>query len=138
MQSNVNKRTTPVAVMIGIAISLFLATAFTAVITTLIANRTITADVQAYIIPVIHAVSIYIGGIIGKLLCSNKRFITEAICGAGYLLVLVVMNLLFSENGMHRIVSTLLGVIVGVICAGFTWNPSSNRGLKGRRKVRFR
>lgn len=138
MQNKINKRTAPIAVMIGIGISLLFATALTAVITTLIANRTVNMEMLKYSMPVVHAVSVYVGCIISKIMCSQKKLITESICGSGYFLILIIMNLLFSESGMYGIIPALIGVATGIICAGFTWNPTYNRGLKGKRKVRFR
>lgn len=138
MQNKINKRTTPIAVMIGIGIILLFASALTAVITTLIANGTVRMEMLKYCIPVVQAVSVYVGCVISKTLCSQKRLLTESICGAGYFLILVIMNLLFSDSGMPGFVPALIGAAVGVICAGFTWNPTSSRGIRRKRKVHFR
>ena len=76
MQNKINKRTTPIAVMIGIGIILLFASALTAVITTLIANGTVRMEMLKYCIPVVQAVSVYVGCVISKLMCSQKRLLT--------------------------------------------------------------
>lgn len=138
MQNTIHRHTIPVAVAIGMGISLLIATALTALTATLIINGTIKEDIPAYIIPFIHGIAIYIGCVVSKRICAIKRFVTEAICGCGYFLVMIIMNLLFSETGMHHVISVIIAAVLGIICAGFTFNRSSGRGYKGRRKVRFR
>lgn len=138
MRKNISKPTMPIAVICGLGVSLLLATAFTAIISSLVLNMTIDTATSIYLISVIHVVTVYVGCVISKLLFDGRQAVVESICGSSYLLTLVIMNLLFSDSGIHRVVSSVFAVAIGVICAVFTFRRPSNRGVRRKTKARFR
>lgn len=123
---------------IGTLLSMISSLILCSVTTYLIHKQKIGWGTLPYIVPVIHGISAFAGSIVAKYLSSERRGVAAFITGCGFILLLIIINLLFADGQFNGVPIACLFVILGCGTSVLLFNSTKGFGKIHRRKVRIR
>lgn len=106
-----------ISIAAGAAIAVVITVLMSIGLTSLVINGQIAESDTAFIVFIIRAVSVMIGGMIASALSKEKILITIGITAIGYLLIVVALGIIFYDGLFQNFVSGMISVAVGAVCA---------------------
>ena len=106
-----------ISIASGAAIAVVITVLMNIGLTSLVINGQIAESDTAFIVFIIRAVSVMIGGMIASALAKEKILITIGITAIGYLLIVVALGIIFYDGSFRNFISGVISVAVGAVCA---------------------
>lgn len=124
-------------IMLGLVLSLISLFALSIILTVLVEKEVIDIDIIPVLAGMPHAISAFIGTILGLSLEKGRIAIVTGVVAVLYLLMLLCVNMLVYSTGISGIGPAIIGILSGGALAALLFDKIGNR-KKHRIKVRSR
>ncbi len=127
-----------ISIILGAIAGILVSMVFAAVCALMIQNGSVRLTLLAYLVPVIHVLSSYIGSALSKTVTTGKKSITALLTGVAYILLLLIINLMFAGGRFDGALLACVCIMIGSAAAAFLFCSAGKRRGIHKHKVRIR
>lgn len=132
-KESVNLKLILVGIICAIAVSILLSIG----IASLIHNGTVNTNTSGYLMALVHFVSMLLSCVLIRSMMKQRDALIAALVGVGYMLILLVVNMMIYSNGIHNFAFILIGISAGILVS-LIQTRQARPGNRHMKKVRIR
>ena len=136
-KQNVNQKVNVKSVIIGIVSAVITSILLSMLSATILLGGKIETNLTGVITSTIHMVSIALVCLLWRVVQKERNLLSVVLTGVGYLVCVLVGNMLIFSSGIHNAIMSIGGIVLGMLVGLLQFQQRNSAALR-KRKMKIR